>query len=330
MVRMEAPYGPVLVTGATGYLAGWVVKQLLDAGVTVHASVRDPDNIGKVGHLLEMAEAASGTLRLFKADLLVEGSHEAAMEGCRIVMHTASPFLLPSSISDPQRDLVEPALAGTRDVLETVNRTPTVERVVLTSSTVAIVDPVTLTDRVCTEADWNDYASLETTAYPYSKVLAEREAWKIAGAQTRWKLVVINPAFIVGPGTAPKQTSATFDQFRAMSNGTFSKQLPSRDVGVIDVRDVADAHLRGAYIPGANGRNIVFADVLSFNDMATILKEEFGNDERWQFPPETPWDFSTPHWRADNGKAASELGMEYRPLRTSIMETFQQIADGLA
>lgn len=330
MSKMEAPYGPVLVTGATGYLAGWVVKSLLDAGVTVHAGVRDPDNITKVRHLLDMADQTPGSLRLFKADLLDPGSHGTAMEGCRIVMHTASPFLLPSGISDPQRDLIEPALAGTRDVLETVNRVASVERVVLTSSTVAIVDPVELTDKVHTEADWNDYASIETTAYPYSKVLAEREAWKIADSQQRWKLVVINPAFIVGPGTAPQQTSATFDQFRAMSNGTFSKQLPSRDVGVVDVRDVAEAHLRGAYVPEAGGRNIIYADVLSFNDIATILKEEFGGDARWQFPPDTPWDFSTPHWRADNSKAASELGMVYRPLRPAIIETFRQLTGSLS
>lgn len=326
MVMMTAPYGPVLVTGATGYLAGWVVKFLLDAGVTVHACVRDPDDSAKVGHLLEMAKDAPGSLRLYKADLLEPGSHEAAMQGCRIVMHTASPFLLPSRIRDPQRDVVEPALKGTRDVLETVCRVQSVERVVLTSSTVAIIDTVAVTDRLCTEADWNEVASLETTAYPYSKVLAEREAWKIADAQQRWKLVVINPAFIVGPGTAPKQTSATFDQFRALSDGTFAKKMPVRDVGVIDVRDVAEAHLRGAYVDAASGRHILFAEILSTNDMANILKEEFGGDQRWHFPPETPWNPDVPHWRADNSKARQELGMTYRPVRTAIVETFRQLA----
>ncbi len=325
---MESPYGPVLVTGATGYLAGWVVKYLLDAGVNVHACVRDPDNIGKAGHLHKMAEDAPGSLRLFKADLLQPGSHEAAMQGCRIVMHTASPFLLASKVSDPQRELIEPALAGTRDILETVNRVASAERVVLTSSIGAVVSTSAPEDKIYTETDWNNAASLETTAYAYSKVLAEREAWKIAGAQGRWKLVVINPAFVVGPGTAPTQTSASFDQFRAMADGTFSKQLPVTDVGVIDVRDVANAHLRGAYVSEAGGRNIVFAEVLSLDDMARILKEEFGETGRWQFPPDAPWDPRKPHWRADNTKAATELGMEYRPVRPAIIEMFRQIMAG--
>lgn len=112
--------GPVLVTGATGYVAGWVVKYLLDAGLTVHAAVRDPDNTAKVTHLVEMATKSPGTIRFFKADLLNRGSHEEAMRGCRIVMHTASPFT--TKVTDPQRDLVDPALQGTRDILETANR----------------------------------------------------------------------------------------------------------------------------------------------------------------------------------------------------------------
>jgi len=326
MVTMAAPYGPVLVTGASGYLAGWVVKYLLDAGVTVHACVRDPGDEAKVAHLLQMEKDAPGSLRLFRADLLEPGSHEAAMQECRIVMHTASPFLLPSRIKDPRRDVLEPALKGTRDVLETACGVPSVERVVLTSSTVAIIDTVTVTGKLCTEADWNEVTTLETTAYPYSKVLAEREAWKIADAQQRWKLVVINPAFIVGPGTAPQQTSATFDQFRALSDGTFAKNMPVRDVGVVDVRDVAEAHLRGAYVEGANGRNIVFAEVLSMSDMATILKEAFGDDPRWHFPPDTPWNPDVPHWRADNSKSRRELGMTYRPVQQAIIDTFRQFA----
>ena len=127
---------PVMVTGATGYLGSWVTKGLLDAGITVRAAVRDPQNTNKVAHLNRMAEQTPGTLRLFAGDLLQPGSYDEAMEGCAIVIHTASPIL--HSTDDPQHDLIEPALEGTRNVLAGVERTPSVTRVVLTSSIVAM------------------------------------------------------------------------------------------------------------------------------------------------------------------------------------------------
>ncbi|MGA5642366.1 NAD(P)H-binding protein [Streptomyces sp. CS081A] len=90
---------PILVTGATGYVAGWIVKALLDAGATVHAAVRDPGDTAKVRHLAEAADASPGTLRLFASDLMREGSYREAMRGCRIVVHTASPFT--RTVRDP-------------------------------------------------------------------------------------------------------------------------------------------------------------------------------------------------------------------------------------
>lgn len=329
MAKMESPYGPVLVTGATGYVAGWIVQFLLDAGVTVHGGVRDPDNAEKIDHLLKMAESAPGQLRLFKADLLNPGSHEDAMQGCRVVMHTASPFIVGPEVTDPERELVKPALLGTRDILETASRVEGVERIVLTGSTAAISDAGAPLDKVATEKDWNDNVSLEIEPYAYSKVLAEREAWKLAEAQDQWKLVVMNPALIVGAGTAPTQTSGSFSIFRSIGDGTFSEGLPPGfDAGVVDVRDVADAHLRAAYMPSANGRHILSAEVHSLNDMANMLKEEFGDDDRFAFPPDTPWDPEALHWRADTTKSKRELGIEYRPVDAAIIEMFKQIWAG--
>ncbi len=317
--------GPVLVTGAGGYVAGWVIKMLLEAGMTVHGTVRDPDNAFKVGHLRQIAEASPGTLKLFKADLLETGSHDEAMQGCRIVMHTASPFLDPSKISDPQRDVIDPALKGTRDVLEAANRVSGVERVVLTSSIIAIVDP-TVEPRSFTEADWNDSAAIETGAYALSKVLAEREAWKIAGAQSAWKLVVINPAFIIGEGTSASQTSASFDYFRKFIDGSYKDGVPDFSVGTVDVRDVAEAHLRGAFIPGAEGRHIISAKTLSLDDKLRILKAELG-EERYPFPPETSRTSPSRPMLLDNSKSISALGMKYRPLEPALVDMFVQAAE---
>lgn len=127
---------PVLVTGATGYVAGWIVKRLLDDGITVHAAVRDPGNTDKLQFLDALVEQSPGTIKYFKTDLLEKGSYAEAMQGCELVFHTASPFTL--SVTDPQKDLVEPAQLGTRNVLETANETESVKRVVVTSSCAAI------------------------------------------------------------------------------------------------------------------------------------------------------------------------------------------------
>ncbi|MDX1292309.1 MAG: NAD-dependent epimerase/dehydratase family protein, partial [Hyphomonas sp.] len=127
---------PVLVTGATGYVAGWLIRQLLEAGVTVHAAVRDPDNAEKRAHLDAMAASLPGDIRFFKADLLDDGSFDAATQGVGTVFHTASPFIV--QYDDPQKDLVDPAVNGTENVLRSASRVDSVKRVVLTSSCAAI------------------------------------------------------------------------------------------------------------------------------------------------------------------------------------------------
>ena len=126
----------MLVTGGTGFIAGWIIKQLVEAGVSVHATVRDPNDIDKVGHLLELSKKGPGKAILFKANLLETASFDAAMKDCSIVFHTASPFIF--KFTDPVKDFIDPALKGTQNILAAVNSTASVERVVLTSSCTAI------------------------------------------------------------------------------------------------------------------------------------------------------------------------------------------------
>ncbi len=277
------PSAPILVTGATGYVAGWLVRRLLEEGFTVHAPVRRPDDPAKVGHLVAMAEELPGALRLFRADLLEPGSYGEAMEGCALVFHTASPFT--SEITDPQKQLVEPAQLGTRNVLEEANAQPSVRRVVVTSSCAAIygdnADLEGTPGGVFTEEVWNTSSSLDHQPYAFSKTLAEREAWAIAEAQDRWDLVVVNPAFVLGPGVRADATSESFSLMRQLGDGTFAMGMPAMGMGIVDVRDVAELHWRALTAPGMAGeRFIACAGFTWLRDIATVLREELGDDAR--------------------------------------------------
>ncbi len=339
---------PVLVTGATGYLAGHIVKRLLQDGLTVHAAVRDPDNTEKLQYLTALADESPGSIRYFNSDLLQEGSYADAMQGCELVFHTASPCHL--SVEDPQRDLVEPALLGTRNVLNEARRTESVRRVVVTSSCAAIYGDTADVEQSktgqFTEADWNSTSTLSHQPYSYSKTLAEREAWKIAESQERWDLVTINPSMVLGPGISPHATSASFELMRKFGDGSMKSGVPDFGIGAVDVEDVAEAHMKAGFNPSASGRYLISAEGTTFAEVGRILREHFG--DAWPFPKKV-----VPKWvvwlvgpfvdktmsrrvvsrnvghpfRADHSRSVRELGLNYRPFRESLTRFFQQIVD---
>ncbi len=339
---------PVLVTGATGYVAGWLVKRLLEEGFTVHAAVRDPAKIEKLKYLNELAEQSPGHIQFFKSDLLANGSYAEAMQGCSVVFHTASPFAM--SVDNPQKELIEPAQLGTRNVLEQANKTESVKRVVVTSSCAAIygdnTDIAQSTDQQLTEADWNTSSSLTHQPYSYSKTLAEKEAWEIANAQDHWDLVTINPSLVMGPGINPFATSESFSLIKQLGDGTMKSGVPNYGVGLVDVRDVAAAHMAAGFTPSAQGRYITSGHNTNFPELAKILRAQFGDAypfPRSILPKPLVWllgpllDSSLSRktiarnvgvpFRADNSKGVRELGLTYRSVTTTITDMFQQLID---
>ncbi len=231
------PSKPVLVTGATGYVAGWVVKRLLEEGLTVHGTVRDAGQTERLRYLHDLAEGTEGNLKLFSADLTRPGSFADAMAGCSTVFHIASPYQL--GVEDPQRDLIEPAVDGTRNVLDEVNRTASVNCVVLTSSCAAIygdnIDLETTPNGVFTEEVWNTSSSLTHQPYSYSKTMAEKTAWEIHDAQDRWRLVVMNPPGIFGPGVRLHSGAESFKIMTQLGDGTMASGVPRIGLGIVDV-----------------------------------------------------------------------------------------------
>ena len=339
---------PVLVTGATGYVAGHIINRLLAAGVTVHAAVRDPAREEKLKYLNEIASNSPGEIKYFKSDLLQEGSYAEAMEGCSIVFHTASPFTI--DVKDPQKELVDPAKLGTRNVLEEATRHDSVKRVVLTSSCAAIygdnADCQQAPGGVLTEEVWNTTSSLNHQPYSFSKTEAEKEAWRIAERKPGWDLVVINPSLVIGPGINPHATSESFALVKQLGDGTMKSGAPRFGMGCVDARDLAIAHIAAAFKSEANGRHIISGHNSDLFAMAQTLLPKYGDKypvPRKAMPKWLVWlmaplvnkamtrkivslNVNVP-WKADNSKSIRELGITYRPLDDSMNDMFQQMID---
>ncbi|BBX32403.1 cinnamyl-alcohol dehydrogenase [Mycolicibacterium mageritense DSM 44476 = CIP 104973] len=341
------PAAPVFVTGASGYIGSWIVRYLLEAGYTVHGTVRNPQKATGLEHLHKLSADHPGRLKLFKADLLEPGSFDEAMAGCELVMHTASPFLL-SGYTDAQEALVRPALEGTRNVLDAVNRTQTVKRVVLTSSVVAIYGDTCesrdVPGGVFTDEHWNTTSSVEHQPYSYSKTVAEQEAWRYQKAQDRWDLVTIHPGLVLGPSLTSASDSASLSTMKQFTDGTLLAGAPALTMGVVDVREVADAHLRAGFTPEAHGRYIVNADSLTLLQIGKILRRKFGPlyPFPWTTTPKIVVKAIAPVAGLtrkfvdrnvgyplvfDNHRSRDELGLVYRPVEQTVTDHFRQMLD---
>ncbi|XP_027078361.1 cinnamoyl-CoA reductase 1-like [Coffea eugenioides] len=310
----------VCVTGASGYIASWIVKFLLQRGYTVKASVRDLNDPKKVGHLLALDGAER--LQLFKANLLEEGSFDAAIHGCDGVFHTASPFY--HSVTDPQAELIDPALKGTLNVLGSCAKSPSVKRVVLTSSVAAVYynGRSRSPDVVVDETWWSlpDLCKENKLWYVLSKTLAEDAAWKFV-KEKGLDMVTINPAMVIGPLLQPTlNTSAA--AILNLING--AKTFPNSTLGWVDVRDVANAHVLAFENPSASGRYCLVERVAHYSEVVKILHTLYPSVKL----PEKCADDKpfVPTYQVSKEKAKS-LGLEFTPLEQSIKETVESLKE---
>lgn len=338
---------PVLVTGASGYIASWVIKKLLEQGHPVHATVRDLNKTASFAHLQEIAQELNAELKLFRANLLEEGSFDAAMQGCEVVIHMASPFLV-TNFKDPIQDLIDPAVKGTVNVLHSVNRCESVKRVVVTSSIAATygdaIDILATENNQFDESHWNTTSSPEHQPYYYSKVAAERKAWQIQQAQSRWDLVCINPALVIGPSLTAFTQSGSVEVLQQFGSGITKFGVPKLWSALVDVRDVADAHLKAAFKTDAQGRYIISSESLSLLEMGQILRKHFGS--KYPFPKNETAKFlikavapllghSRKYIALNVGypiyfnaqKSMDQLDIKYRDVAVSLVEHFQQLID---
>jgi nucleoside-diphosphate-sugar epimerase len=265
----------VLVTGGSGFIASHVILQLLQAGYEVRTTVRNLNREEDVRAMLRAGSVEAGNrLTFVTADLEKDGGWNVAVAGCEFVHHVASPF--PAAPPKHEDELIVPAREGALRVLR-ASRDAGVKRVVLTSSFAAIGYGREPLDRPFDERDWSDPESTDIGAYAKSKTLAERAAWEfIAREGGGMELSVVNPVGVFGPVLA-KDYSTSILIVSKMLDGALPG-LPRIWFGAVDVRDVADIHMRCMKLPAAAGERYlaVAGDFLAFREIAAILKQNLG------------------------------------------------------
>jgi len=277
----------VLVTGISGFLGGHVALQLLQQGYTVRGSVRSLSRADKVKSTLAANGADISCLELVELDLTDDKGWRQAMSGVRYLQHVASPFVIEQP--KDKQELIRPAVEGTRRALTTALAAG-VERIVLTSSIAAIVYGHTDYSRTFTTADWTDPDSPRTTAYPESKLRAEREAWSIVDSfGARDRLATINPGAILGPllDDDPGTSGALILR---LLNGSVPA-APRITFSIVDVRDVAAAQVAAMIAPEAGGHRHILSDrEVSIFELAEALRPHLP-----QFAGKLPR-FELPDW----------------------------------
>ncbi|XP_034703442.1 cinnamoyl-CoA reductase 1-like [Vitis riparia] len=311
----------VCVSGASGYIASWLVKLLLQHGYTVKATVRNPNDLTKTGHLLAL-DGAKERLHLFKADLVEEGSFDSVIEGCDGVFHTASPVAV--EVSDPQAELIEPALRGTINILRSCAKVPSVKRVVVTSSMATVVfNGKSLTPDVLVDESWfSNPLLLEQSKlwYMLSKTLAEEAAWKFA-KENGIDMVTLNPGWVIGPLLHPTPSLSVQEVLKLIKG---AQTFPNTPYTWVDVRDVASAHIQVYELLEASGRFCLVETVSDSSETLKILHKFYPALHISEKPADDkPY---VPAFQVSQEKAKG-LGIHFTPLEVSLKDTIESLKE---
>lgn len=330
----------VVLTGGTGYLGSQILSELLERGYAVRLTSRNKEKTADQNWIQELIKKYQATVDFYSGDLEKEGSFDEAMQGADFLIHAASPFKI-QGIKNAQKELIDPAVNGTRNVLLAAEKSGTIKKVVLTSSIAAIygdaADKELLDKEQFDESVWNTSSSIKHQPYSYSKTLAEQEAWRINKGK-EWKLITINPGFILGPAIAPRTDSTSISFMLDMLNGKFKMGVPDLYFSVVDVRDVAKAHVLAMESETAEGRHVCTNKTMNAIDMANVLQDEVGDTYKklpskklpkwltYLFAPLIAgfsWNYLSKNLGIgldfDNQKIKDALAMKFRP----ISETFK-------
>jgi nucleoside-diphosphate-sugar epimerase len=322
--------GTVFVSGGSGYIAGFLIRQLVAEGWTVHTTIR---NLAKEGEVRASLGVDDSKVRFFAADLMADAGWAEAMAGCSHAAHVASP--LPANAPQHEDELIVPARDGALRALRAA-KAAGVRRFVMTSSMAAVA--YGHDKAMFTEADWTDATSPDAYPYVRSKTIAERAAREWVAAEGGGiEFCSVNPALVLGP-LQSGDFSTSLEAIKKMLEGSLPG-MPNLGFGVVDVRDVADMHVRCLNTPGlANERFLCSGPFMWMHEIAAILKAGLGPQAR-KVPS-----LRLPNWlvrifarfdpvvrqvvselgrsrAADTSHAKEKLGWVARPVEETILET---------
>ncbi|BFG33859.1 hypothetical protein CerSpe_201340 [Prunus speciosa] len=309
----------VCVTGGSGCIGSWIVRLLLDRNYTVHATVKDLQDEGETKHL-EALEGAATRLRLFQIDLLDYNSIFAAINGCSGVFHLASPNII-DQVQDPEKELLDPAIKGTLNVL-TAAKQAGVIRVVLTSSIAAITpSPHWPSDKIKDEDCWTDvdYCKQKGLWYSLSKTLAEKAAWEFA-KEKGLDVVVVNPGFVMGDVISPRLNASMVTLVRLLEGCT--ETYENICMGFVHFKDVALAHILVYENKSATGRHLCVEAISHYGDFVAKVAELYPEYK----VPSLPKDTQPGLLREKNGgKKLMNLGLEFIPMDQIIKDAVESL-----
>ncbi|XP_073304155.1 cinnamoyl-CoA reductase 1-like [Primulina huaijiensis] len=317
---MEEKQGElVCVTGGSGYIGSWLVQLLLQRGYSVNATVKNLKDEKETKHL-EAMEGAESRLRLFQMDLLDYNSIVAAVTGTAGVFHLASPCIV-DQVHDPQRELLDPAISGTINVL-TAAKELGVRRVVVTSSISAIIpSPNWPGDVVKNEDCWADeeFCMRNGVWYPLSKTLAEKAAWKFA-KENDLDIVVMNPGTVMGPIIPPTLNASMLMILRLLQGWT--EVYENFFMGSVHVKDVALAHILVYENTLATGRHLCDEAISHYGDFAAKVAECYPEYKVPRLPEDTQPGLLRSE---DAAKKLIDMGLHFIPMEQIIKDSVESL-----
>lgn len=336
----------ICVTGANGFIGSHLIGLLLREGFSVRGTVRDPSDPAKVDHLHKLASDADATdrLELVAADLMVPGSFDAAVAGCHAVVHTAASVVF--AHEDPQRGIVDPSVVGTENVLKSVISAESVRRIVHTSSMVACYGWNRDREHRFTESDWNTSSTLSTDPYGLAKVLAERRARELVDAlpaEQSVELVHLNPGMVWGPPLIKRHAKASPKLVRDVISRA-QPGVPRLMLSVVDVRDVARAHLLALTHEAPPKRCLIAAENAWMTDLMAELQGMFPEIRMGSRPipkalvllaslmdktlnTRQLWHLVGRPMHVDNALSRSAYGLTYTPVSQMLADTARPMID---
>ncbi|PLB53947.1 putative cinnamoyl-CoA reductase [Aspergillus steynii IBT 23096] len=322
----------VLITGISGYVGAHIAHTFLSAGYNVRGTLR---SMTTAPAILSRYRGFENNLTFVSVpDIAAPHAFDDAVKDVVGVIHTASPFVL--DVTNNEKDLLLPAIRGTTNVLDAVGRTgPAVRRVVVTSSFAAVLD-LAKGNRPgyrYTEMDWNpvSYADAKgaesaSVAYCASKAFAERAVWEwVRDHEPRFSVVSVNPPWVFGPGVDGGRLNESLEAIQKLVDGSRS-EVPGVDfAGFADVRDLATAHLRAFEVEEAAGKRFLVANgKFDYQAAVDIVRRRF--PELKGVPVGRPG-VVTETYEVDGGRAREVLGLEYRSLESTLVDTVRWLVE---